>query len=242
MRLESKQPMGSSLPPKGRIHSKFAAARIFGSKVQSAGEPTEANLKTIHSPRVLRLATHGYYIAPPPITIPIAPGQVLSQRAPFRWSRSGIVLGEFGSRHTHEDGVVTSLEVALLDLRKTDLVVLSACDSGLGDAAPGDSAGGMRNAWQMAGAKSVVSALWTVSDSAGQQMMKTFYKELALGDTVDVALRRAKACTLKTHPDPYYWAAFVLDGKDDVCLRASCIRNATEIDDMHCDETAASVN
>jgi CHAT domain-containing protein len=205
-------------------------ARIFPSaEVCMGAAAAEKKLKTIHSPKLLHLATHGYYVDPEPYTGPMDVGHFLNKKAQYRFLRSGLILSEYGKPSAGEDGVLTSLEIALLDLRKTDLVVLSACDSGMGDTTPGDSMGGMRTAFHLAGAKALVSSLWSVNDEAGRQIMAQFYAELAgssrkdtpapdRGKTISEALRQAKLSWLTSHKgeNSFYWAPFVLEGKDAV--------------------------
>lgn len=211
------------------IQQRFPAARVFGAQEMSAGVPSEGNLKHVSNPRVLHLATHGYYVEP---TKPAPAPTPLNQRAPYSLLRSGVILEEFGSPRGGEDGILTGLEIAMLDLHATDLVVLSACDTGMRDGMPGDAVGGLRNAFRIAGAKSVVSSLWRVNDSPNDapKLMEDFYQNLADGRTVDEALRFAKLAML--HRDglrhPHYWASFVLDGRIDVCLRGRCSRPAAK--------------
>lgn len=205
------------------IQRRFPGARVFGAQERSAGVPSESNLKHVSNPRVLHLATHGYYVEPTkPGSAPIP----MNERAPYSLLRSGVILEEFGSPRAGESGIVTGLEIAMLDLHTTDLVVLSACDTGMRDGLPGDSVGGLRNAFRIAGARTVVSSLWAVSDNDAPRLVEDFYQALANGMTVDDALRSAKLSML--HRDrlghPHYWASFVLDGRVDVCLRGRCAR------------------
>ena len=203
------------------IQRSFPDARVFGAKDHNAGAPSESTLKHLANPRVLHFATHGYYIEAQPAREALIP---LNRRAPYSLLRSGVILDEFGSQGGAEDGILSGLEIAGLDLHATDLVVLSACDTGLRDGLPGDGVAGLRNAFRIAGAKSVVSALWSVEDEAAPRLMNDFYSGLANGETVDNALRSAKQAML--HQDryrhPFFWASFVLDGRTDVCLRGKC--------------------
>jgi CHAT domain-containing protein len=180
-------------------------------------------LEAVSSPKVLHIATHGYYVDPPKRAAPVKLSEELNKKAKYRFLRSGLILGQEKGGNTDNGGIVTSLEIALLNLRATDLVVLSACDSGVGDTTPGDNVSGLRSAFHIAGAKAVISSLWSVNDEAGQELMEKFYKNLAKGKagkmlTINQALREAKLEMIGTETPrhPYYWASFVMEGKDDV--------------------------
>ena len=196
-----------------------AIQRIFPNATLFTNDAaTKQQLKAVVSPQILHLATHGYHIdAPQSATTTDA--EQAGRNPKYRFLRSGLVLSAPGDKGLAKDGVITSLEIALLDLRRSDLVVLSACDSGVGDTTFGGSVTGMRAAFMMAGAKAVISSLWTVSDVQGAELMKRFYQGLAENRegknlTINQALREAKLSMIDR--SPYYWAPFVMDGKDQV--------------------------
>jgi CHAT domain-containing protein len=138
-----------------------------------------------------------------------------------------------------DDGVLTALEVAEMDLRKTRLVVLSACETGLGQTAGGEGVFGLQRAFQVAGAKSVVVTLWQIDDEASRRLMERFYQNL-WGRKMSMveSLREAQQWMLHKganslrqdasrgmirsadpkngqqlpYTPPYYWAGFVLSG------------------------------
>lgn len=137
-------------------------------------------------------------------------------------SRSGLLLtgvnAWLAGVDTPEDvgsGMISAAEFALLDLTGTELVVLSACETGVGaiDHADG-SVLGLRTAALAAGAQTCVSSLWKVNDEATTALMSTFYEELARGRPASEALRAAQRTLRATHPDPYYWAAWIAEGID----------------------------
>jgi CHAT domain-containing protein len=182
----------------------------------------EAELKKINGPQILHLATHGYYL-----NAPVSHAQDPTQSAKYRFLRSGLVFGDFDiNSHKGEDGIATSLELAFLNLDHTDLVVLSACDSGISDTTPGDNLSGMRSAFHVAGARAVVSSLWKLDDETGADTMKSFYRYLSgqtgKGYTISEALRQSKLDLIRENKDqgidlhPYYWASFVAEGDDAV--------------------------
>ncbi|MEM8600922.1 MAG: CHAT domain-containing protein, partial [Bacteroidota bacterium] len=112
------------------------------------------------------------------------------------------------------DGIATAFELAGMDLRGTDLVVLSACETGLGEVEAGEGVLGLRRAFEMAGAETVVMSLWKVPDDATAALMGAFYGALADGRGKAEALRLAAASVRAEErwAHPYWWAAFVLAG------------------------------
>jgi CHAT domain-containing protein len=114
------------------------------------------------------------------------------------------------------DGVVTALEASGMDLRGTQLVVLSACDSGRGDAVRGQGVLGLRRAFLLAGAESVVATLWPVNDWSTAFFMRHFYAQLQAGAARSDALQYAMQRMIETEgkAEPHLWSPFVLIGQD----------------------------
>ena len=112
------------------------------------------------------------------------------------------------------DGILTSLEAAGLDLWGTKLVVLSACDTGVGEVKNGDGVYGLRRALVLAGAETQVMSLWPVSDRGTRDLMVAYYKRLADGDGRSEAMRAIRRKFLKRddRAHPYYWASFIVSG------------------------------
>jgi CHAT domain-containing protein len=118
------------------------------------------------------------------------------------------------------DGLLTAEEVSWLDLSGVELVVLSACETGLGRAQSGEGLIGLRRAFRTAGAKTVISSLWSVQDESTARLMESFYRNLwdAGMDRIE-ALRQAQLSMLRRHreqhgdPLPATWGAFVLSGE-----------------------------
>ncbi len=134
--------------------------------------------------------------------------------------RSGLVLAGShspenppGSRRL-EDSLVTALELAGLNLWGTQLVILSACDTGRGDVKRGEGVYGLRRALLVAGAETVVTSLWKVNDDATRQLMERYYRHLLAGHGRTRALLEAMRELRRKLPHPHYWAAFTALGSD----------------------------
>jgi CHAT domain-containing protein len=130
--------------------------------------------------------------------------------------RSGLALaGANLTRDGHADGILTALEASGLDLWGTKLVTLSACDTGVGEVRNGEGVYGLRRAFVLAGAETLVMTLWPVSDSITREPMAAYYAGLRAGLGRGDALRKAKLAMLR-QPDrqhPFYWASFIQSGE-----------------------------
>jgi CHAT domain-containing protein len=198
-----------------------AAATYFGS------DATEENFKrNAPGKRVIHLATHGFYISD-------ACQTELNTRSALGMQESGNVgenplllsglllagankHGEGANEAKREDGIVTAEEVAGMDLRGTDLVVLSACETGLGTVKSGEGVYGLRRAFQMAGARTVISALWPIDDKATAEFMSQLFsaQDETLPQTMQrIARKRLSSLRAQGKSDhPFFWAAFVATG------------------------------
>jgi CHAT domain-containing protein len=130
--------------------------------------------------------------------------------------RSGLALAGANARRSGfgEDGILTALEASRLDLRGTRLVVLSACETGLGETHSGDGVSGLRRGLLLAGARTQIASLWKVADLPTKELMVQFYQHLGEGSGRSAALRRAqnemRATPGQSHP--YHWASFMAIG------------------------------
>jgi CHAT domain-containing protein/Tfp pilus assembly protein PilF len=194
---------------------------------------TETRLKELQSPHILHVATHGFFadgrlamgdttsrgLAAKSGSAPVAS---LDPLAPLL--RSGIALaGANVGGVGVDDGVLTGLEAMSLRLSGTKLVVLSACETGVGEIRAGESVYGLRRALAVAGAESQVLTLWPVSDVATRDLMKDFYDQLASGRAIAEALRNVQLRMLRTPrwSHPAYWAPFLAAGATDSSLAPS---------------------
>ncbi len=171
---------------------------------------TEANLKTVHSPSILHLASHGFF-SPDVVSLNT------EARKEFLF-HSGIVLTgankSIASASTafENDGIVTAFEVMNLNLVNTELVVLSACETGLGKVENGEGVFGLQRSFMQAGARNVLISLWKVNDEATRDLMIRFYEQLVAGENFHEALRKAQIGQSGVSPDPALWGGFVLVG------------------------------
>jgi CHAT domain-containing protein/Tfp pilus assembly protein PilF len=194
-------------------------------------EATKERLLRLPPPGVLHLATHGFFLedAPQP-TASRGLGKfgalgenTQAPSPPDPLLRSGLVLagasapapsGDNPAPPSAARALVTALELAGLDLWGTQLVVLSACDTGRGDVKLGQGVYGLRRAFLVAGAETVVMSLWKVNDDTTQQLMEGYYRNLLAGQGRASALREAMRELRRTQPHPHYWAPFIAMGRD----------------------------
>jgi CHAT domain-containing protein len=198
---------------------------LRGAQLLRGEQATEGALKKVAAPLILHVATHGFFLpseAPPPDASGggaeagrgAAPGFSPPQANTGGENpllRSGLALAGANSLHSGgEDGILTALEASGLDLWGTRLVVLSACETGVGKASNGEGVYGLRRALVIAGAESLVMSLWQVDDLATRDLMTRFYRKLEHGEGRSAALRAAQLETLAkpAQRHPFYWAAF----------------------------------
>ncbi|PNW31396.1 UNVERIFIED_CONTAM: hypothetical protein BEN50_02795 [Euhalothece sp. KZN 001] len=174
-------------------------------------QASENTLKQWKRPRILHLATHGFFLSSQTSN---NPEETLSnQENPLL--RSGLALAGFNERQSREeDGVLTALEVTGLNLRGTRLVVLSACETGVGETRAGEGVYGLRRAFTLAGAESQLMSLWNVSDEGTQELMVAYYQRLLNGEGRSEALRQVQLEMLQgeERSHPFFWAAFIPSG------------------------------
>ncbi len=219
------------LPGSGIEATNVAKLLGMDASLRLGADAREAELIAVVSPRVLHLATHGFYL----------PDQEFKQTNSAAWSsaftrpgppeggtpnwenplvRCGIALA--GANHARqitnaiaEDGLLTGLEASLLNLQGTELVILSACDSGSGEVKIGEGVMSLRRAFRIAGAETVLASHWKVSDKATSRLMTEFMRRWRSGEPRAKAWREAQLSLLrsKQFSNPYFWSAFTLTGQ-----------------------------
>lgn len=185
----------------------------------SKSTASEDNLKNIQSPDILHIATHGYFLSNDDTskTKQSIANLFNDNYKSDSYLKSGLLLA--GAQNTlngkqpqgSNNGILTAEEVKSLNLKNTELVVISACETGLGDNLVGQGVIGLQRAFMIAGANSVIMSLWSVSDEKTQELMVLFYTNWIKNNMSKAeALRQAKLEIKKLYPQPYYWAGFVL--------------------------------
>ncbi|MBI4748567.1 MAG: tetratricopeptide repeat protein [Acidobacteria bacterium] len=196
--------------------------------LKTRSDATEQVVKQVSRPGLVHIATHGYFLE----------NTTQSARDPLsdHPSRNIVNLSHYFEKErqanpllcsllffaganqggTEEnDGVMTALEAAQLNLWGTKLVTLSACDTGLGEVKNGDGVYGLRRALVLAGSESQLMSLWPVSDQATRELMIDYYTRLKTGEGRSEALRNVQLKLLKTprRQHPFYWASFIQSGE-----------------------------
>lgn len=217
-----------------------AIAEVLGREsceIYTGKDALEETLTSRPSPKLLHIATHGFFVSPHGgvpeglNAFALSPSSRSSTSDQAQGSaivenpllRSGIVLAGANTSLTSGStassvGVFTAEKIMNLDLRGTDLVVLSACNTGIGEVENGQGVYGLQYAFNHAGAKSIIMSMWSVPDLETRELMVAFYFNIAAGQDRAQALRNAMLKELgvvkKRHntSNPIYWGAFVLMG------------------------------
>lgn len=186
-----------------------------------AKEATEKSIKAVKAPALVHIATHGYFMQDAGEEGGSLFGVNVERASKNPLLRSGLILagaGKFMGGTTSADissndnGVLTAYEAMNLDLEGTSLVILSACETGLGDIKSGEGVYGLQRAFQVAGADALIMSLWKVDDAATQMLMTNFYTNWIKLGNKQKAFKQAQLQLMTKYKDPYYWGAFVMMG------------------------------
>ncbi len=191
-------------------------ANGYKTSVYKTANATEKAIKEVKSPKLMHIATHGFFVK----DVRENNNQVFS--VPLNninenvLLRSGLLLansGKLDDTSGGNNGILTAYEAMNLDLTNTDLVVLSACETGLGDIMAGEGVYGLQRSFEVAGAKAVIMSLWKVDDTATQLLMTTFYRNWVTTKNKQKSFVAAQKALKAKYPAPYYWGAFVMQGE-----------------------------
>jgi CHAT domain-containing protein len=220
----------------GTIEEGEEISKLLKVQPLMAEKVLESRIKFCISPGILHIATHGFFLPnqdsnPNKIKrsnlmeIEMAKendsmlNRLSRQNLENPMLRSGLALDGANTWLQNgplpaeaEDGILTAEDVSGMDLSNTELVVLSACDTGLGDILTGEGVFGLRRAFVLAGAQTLVMSLWKVPDQQTKELMLDFYKHLLSGKGRAEALRKAQLAMKQKYQDPYYWGAFICQG------------------------------
>ena len=207
------------------IHDQFILGKVPVVKLRGPNA-TESSFKQMGkgnaSPRVLHIATHGYFFSDPQEK-KMDNDLDNTYQATLKYNRqpmfrSGLIFAGGNKawqgnkpKDGEEDGILTAYEISQMNLSNTELVVLSACETGLGDIQGNEGVYGLQRAFKIAGAKYIIMSLWQVPDNQTSLLMTTFYK-MWLQDkkTIPDAFHAAQKELREIGLDPYQWAGFVL--------------------------------
>jgi len=186
--------------------------------VLTGGQASEAALDRLKAPKILHIATHGFFLLDSSRQAglnksakAVETADLLNPLLHSGLALSGANLVKDGKR----EGILTALEASNLDLWGTKLVTLSACDTGVGEVKDREGVYGLRRSFFLAGAETLVMSLWPVSDNVTREMMTAYYTGLKKGLGRGDALRQAELSMMKRQgrQHPFYWASFIQSGE-----------------------------
>lgn len=179
---------------------------------------TEAALKNVKAPHLMHIATHGYFLKDVDATS-TAFGVNVENANDNPLLRSGLMLAgaantvsgkSMPNLESNDNGILTAYEAMNMNLDGTQLIVLSACETGLGDVKSGEGVYGLQRAFLVAGAEALIMSLWKVDDAATQELMTSFYTNWIKLGNKQKAFKQAQLQLMTKYKEPYYWGAFVM--------------------------------
>jgi len=180
---------------------------------------SEDQVKSLLSPKIFHIATHGFYTP----SIPADELESLTEseamitenpllKTGLLLSGAGDVLNKTKYNYNMESGILTAYEAMSLNLDQTDLVVLSACETGLGEISNGEGVYGLQRAFLVAGAKVLIMSMFKVDDEATQKLILNFYRKWLTTNDMRQSFIDAKKELRVEYPEPIYWGAFMMIG------------------------------
>lgn len=211
----------SDLPgTKRELEELMALLNNKGWKVDAKSElqANEASIKEIDNPRIFHVATHGFFqddkkLAKDELNEAAAYENPLLKTG-LLLAGAGDILNETRVNYNLDNGILTAYEAMNLNLDKTDLVVLSACETGLGEIEAGEGVYGLQRAFLVAGARTIIMSLFKVSDEATQKLMVKFYQKWIESGNKRQAFIEAKKEIREEYKDPIFWGPFIMIGLD----------------------------
>jgi len=197
--------------------SKILKTAGYKVSLSEQNDATEAKIKAMTSPTLVHIATHGYFLQDAESAVGVSSENAKDNPL----LRSGLLLAGASKTmsgdvlpnlESNDNGVLTAYEAMNLNLNNTNLIVMSACETGLGDVRAGEGVYGLQRAFIVAGAKTLVMSLWKVDDAATQALMTYFYTNLSKGGSKLKAFKQAQQQLMLKYKEPYYWGAFVMVG------------------------------
>ena len=184
-------------------------------------EATEEQIKSINNPKIFHIATHGFYAPTVERNLADEMTETDNSLSENPLLKSGLLLkggGDILSRndrnYNSDNGILTAYEAMNLNLDNTDLVVLSACETGLGQIASGEGVYGLQRAFLMAGAKTLIMSMFKVDDEATQKLIINFYDKWLTTGNLRQSFKDAKLDLRREYPDPLFWGSFMMIGLD----------------------------
>ena len=198
----------------GLIDGKNMKSEILLGKRASETNFKDKLTYSTFSPSIIHVATHGFFSEDKNESDPLSLSGILLTGAQYAFS-TPLIEKQMQGIHDGvvvEDGILLSREAMYLNLFTTEIVILSACETGQGVNNDGEGVYGLHRAFQTAGAQAVIMSLWKVDDEATKYFMTKFYEEYFQSSDKDTSIKYARQQTKQKYPHPYYWGAFVKVG------------------------------
>ncbi|MCS6822289.1 MAG: CHAT domain-containing protein [Microscillaceae bacterium] len=212
-------PLPGTLEEVNKI-SQILQANNWQSEVFTQSQTDEALIKSLSNPKIFHIATHGLFREDKETDIEGSSlqGNALLNNPMFKVGLAvrggGDVLEKSSTNFNLEDGILTAAEASCLNFDNTDLVVLSACETGRGDVQVGEGVYGLQRAFLVAGAKCVIMSLFKVNDEITQQLMTTLYQKMIQQKDIRKAFNEAQKEIKSQYKHPIFWGAFNIIGLD----------------------------